>query len=109
MFHVSLAFGVTAATNAEFQILSGVIPYHKLSNNQVIVAIMRGEKPSRPEESRISDRHWDFIQRCWLPFEERLFRPSADDACEFLRYEREQYIWLLIIYKKLMSHSRNST
>jgi len=92
MFHVSLAFGVTAATNAEFQILSGVIPYHKLSNNQVIVAIMRGEKPSRPEELRISDQHWGFIQRCWLPFEERLFRPSADDACDFLRYERERYI-----------------
>jgi len=27
-----------------------------------------------------------------LPFEERLSRPSADDARSFLRYEREQYI-----------------
>jgi len=69
------------------------MPYHKLwHNNQVINAIARGEKPSLPEEPRISDRQWHFIQQCWLPFEERLSRPSADDAFNFLRYEREQYI-----------------
>ncbi|KAJ8596057.1 kinase-like protein [Rhizopogon salebrosus TDB-379] len=71
-----------------FHILSGLIPYHKLSNNQVFVAIIRGDKPPRPEDSRISDRHWDFIQRCWLPFERRLCRPSADDARNFLQCER---------------------
>ncbi|KAJ8590693.1 kinase-like protein [Rhizopogon salebrosus TDB-379] len=70
-----------------FHILSGFMPYHGLSNNQVIGAIARGERPLRPEDVQISDRHWNFIQRCWLPFEERLFRPSADDACNFLRYE----------------------
>ncbi|KAJ8590691.1 kinase-like protein [Rhizopogon salebrosus TDB-379] len=70
-----------------FHILSGIMPYHGLSNNQVIGAIARGKRPLRPENVQINDRHWNFIQRCWLPFEERLFRPSADDACDFLQYE----------------------
>jgi len=91
MFHVSLAFDVTAATNTQFQILSGVIPYHRLSNNQVIGAIMRGEKPPRPEDPQISNRHWDFIQQCWVPVERRLCRPSANDACDFLQYEQGCY------------------
>ena len=47
------------------------------------MAIVKGEKPPRPEEPQISDSHWDFIQRCWLPFERRLFRPSADDAVAY--------------------------
>ncbi|OAX42825.1 kinase-like protein, partial [Rhizopogon vinicolor AM-OR11-026] len=76
----------------KFHILSGIVPYHGLSNNQVIIAIIKGEKPARPEESRISDQHWDFIQRCWLPFERRFCRPSADDACDFLQHDRALYL-----------------
>jgi serine/threonine protein kinase len=91
MFHVSLALWLERLRPTQLQILSGLMPYHGLSNNQVIGAIARGERPLRPENLQISDRHWNFIQRCWLPFEARLFRPSADDACEFLPYEPELY------------------
>ncbi|OAX33072.1 kinase-like protein [Rhizopogon vinicolor AM-OR11-026] len=73
-----------------FQILSGVIPYHKLlRNNQVIGAIIKGGKPPRPEDpqTQISDLHWNFIQECWLPIERRYSRPSANDAYDFLQYE----------------------
>jgi serine/threonine protein kinase len=87
MFHVSLALWLERLRPTQLQILSGFMPYHGLSNNQVIGAIARGERPLRPEDAQISDRHLNFIQRCWLPFEGRLLRPSADDACNFLRYE----------------------
>jgi serine/threonine protein kinase len=91
MFHVSLALWLERLQPTQLQILSGLIPYHGLSNNQVIGAIVRGERPLRPENLQISDRHWNFIQRCWLPFEARLFRPSADDACKFLPSEPGLY------------------
>jgi len=67
--------------------LSGVIPYHGLSDYQVIAAIIEGEKPARQEGLQISDRQWDFLQQCWLPFEQRLCRPSADNAYNFLQRE----------------------
>jgi hypothetical protein len=78
MFHVSSrALARAAATNTT----PDFVWLHALSNNQMIGAIARGERPLRPENLQISDRHWKFIQRCWLPFEARLFRPPADDAC----------------------------
>ncbi|OJA09211.1 hypothetical protein AZE42_00662 [Rhizopogon vesiculosus] len=70
-----------------FQILSGVIPYHKFKDNHVITAITRGIKPPRPQDPHISDQHWNFIQKCWLPLESKHLRPSARDAYNFLQYE----------------------
>jgi hypothetical protein len=88
MFHVSPALIFTAVTNTWFQILSGVIPYHQLRHDtHVIVKIAQGETPPRPEEPPINDQHWAFIQRCWSPFEQKFFRPSADEAYNFLQYE----------------------
>jgi serine/threonine protein kinase len=55
MFHVSLELWLERLQPTQLQILSGLIPYHGLSNNQVIGAIVRGERPLRPDNLLISD------------------------------------------------------
>ncbi|KAG0701072.1 kinase-like domain-containing protein [Suillus ampliporus] len=41
------------------------------SDHQVVVAILRGVKPKRPEIPAIEDCHWDFIEQCWLEISRR--------------------------------------
>ncbi|OAX39444.1 kinase-like protein [Rhizopogon vinicolor AM-OR11-026] len=55
-----------------YQILSGQRPYCDIrSDHQVVVAILRGVKPKRPEIPAIEDCHWDFIRQCWLGMSQR--------------------------------------
>ncbi|KAF9229948.1 kinase-like domain-containing protein, partial [Melanogaster broomeanus] len=42
----------------------------------VILLLVRGQKPSRPQSRPIADRYWEFIGRCWENIQER---PSAND------------------------------
>jgi hypothetical protein len=59
------------------QVLSGQRPYYDIrSDHQVVVAILRGVKPKRPEIPAIEDCHWDLIKECWL---EMLQRPPITD------------------------------
>ena len=65
------------------QILSGKVPYHYYSRDmQIVAAIFRGETPARPDDPRVTDRRWGFIQRCWS-----IQRPSSDEIVEFSTWE----------------------
>ena len=66
------------------KILTGNIPYHYLSRDeQVLVAIMQGKPPKRPDEAVVTDRRWDFIEWCWSPAKGAKPRPSSDKIVEF--------------------------
>ena len=71
------------ACDAE-QILSGKVPYHYYSHDmRVLGAIFSRETPVRPNDPRITDRRWGFIQRCWSPFKIIVQRPSSEEIVAF--------------------------
>ncbi|KAG2118256.1 kinase-like domain-containing protein [Suillus cothurnatus] len=50
-----------------FQVLSGQQPYYNIrSDHQVVVTILGGIKPKRPNIPAIEDYHWNFIEQCWV-------------------------------------------
>ncbi|KAF8137377.1 kinase-like domain-containing protein [Boletus edulis] len=67
------------------QILTGNIPYHRLSRDeQVIVAITRGRRPDRSDQKAVTNGRWKFIERCWSVDGPR---PSSDEIVVFTRRE----------------------
>lgn len=58
------------------QVFSGKLPWSELRGDaSVLLQLMKGEKPGRPESQAIDDSRWNFIQECWSSIEER---PDAD-------------------------------
>ena len=54
------------------QVLSGKIPWSEVREDSAIVShLWQGHKPGRPESRTLNDSHWNLIQQCWLPMEER--------------------------------------
>ncbi|KAG2134527.1 kinase-like domain-containing protein [Suillus clintonianus] len=73
-----------------YQVLSGRQPYYDIrSDHQVVVAILRGVKPKRPETPVIQDYHWDFIEKCWLEMSQR--PPIAEVRDLMYRYRDAMY------------------
>jgi hypothetical protein len=53
-----------------FQLHSGLVPFHELSEMRAVLPILSGERPSRPYRGGPcvvgpSDTHWDMITHCW--------------------------------------------
>lgn len=70
-----------------YQVLSGKQPYCDIrSDHQVVVAILRGVKPRRPEIPAIEDCHWDFIEQCWLEVPQR---PLIADVRDLMYHYRD--------------------
>ncbi|KIK79811.1 hypothetical protein PAXRUDRAFT_160273 [Paxillus rubicundulus Ve08.2h10] len=70
------------------QVYTGEVPYVNLQRDvQVLLALSRGVKPSRPATSWMNDRIWNFIQRCWLTEGHDARRPSAEEALNFIQGE----------------------
>ncbi|KAG6382182.1 quinon protein alcohol dehydrogenase-like superfamily [Boletus reticuloceps] len=54
------------------QVLSGKEPWSEVrGDSAVVLRLARGQKPRRPESRTLDDSHWNFIQDCWSPIEER--------------------------------------
>ncbi|KAG2096328.1 uncharacterized protein F5147DRAFT_818452 [Suillus discolor] len=46
-----------------YQVLSGKLPYYNIcSDNQVVVAILKGVKPEHPDIAVIEDYQWNFTE-----------------------------------------------
>ena len=66
------------------KILSGNVPYHYLSRDeQVVVAIVQGKPPKRPDEVAVTDHRRKLIEWCWSPAKGAKPRPSSDEIVEF--------------------------
>jgi hypothetical protein len=57
-------FPLTVATQT--QVLTGEVPFssEKMSC-MVALAVLKGDRPSRPENPSLTDDLWVLIQRCW--------------------------------------------
>ena len=54
------------------QVLSGKQPWSEVREDAaVVLRLAKGQKPARPESRTMDDTHWDMIQRCWSPVDER--------------------------------------
>ncbi|KAF9233547.1 kinase-like domain-containing protein, partial [Melanogaster broomeanus] len=70
------------------QVLSGEVPYADLKRDvQVLLALSRGVKPTRPQTPWMNDRSWEFIQICWSTGDHGAKRPSAEEALRFIQGE----------------------
>ncbi|KAJ8591924.1 kinase-like protein [Rhizopogon salebrosus TDB-379] len=68
------------------QVLSGKVPYYYIKQTiQVILLVVDGNKPRRPEDPQIADDHWSMIQSCWSPPE---VRPISGDVLGFIMAQR---------------------
>ena len=53
-----------------YEVLSGQAPFFPQLNTAVILTIMRGERPRRPqgkEGTLFTDGMWEVLERCWKP------------------------------------------
>jgi serine/threonine protein kinase len=58
------------------QVLSGKQPWSEFREDAAVVLYLaKGHKPGRPESRVMDDLHWNLIQHCWSPPEER---PGAE-------------------------------
>ena len=58
------------------QVLSGKQPWSEVrEDTAVVLRLAKGHKPGRPESRRMDDSHWNLLQDCWSPMEER---PAAE-------------------------------
>ena len=76
----------------DFQIFSGLIPFHKMHDHSVVFQVVSGRRPSRPsicepwntacEDLGLDDDTWALIDKCWDQKPEE--RPVAKEVGAFL-------------------------
>ena len=77
----------------DFQIFSGLFPFHEIDDHAVSLQVIRGEPPSRPEichpweiaceDLGLDDETWAEIVKCWDQEPDK--RPAAKEVGTFLR------------------------
>ncbi|KAG2344396.1 kinase-like protein [Suillus weaverae] len=68
------------------QVLSGKVPYYYIRQQmQIIMMVVDGKKPRRPEEPKIAEEHWSMIESCWGPCN---VRPTVEDLLRFVAAQR---------------------
>ncbi|CUA78327.1 Tip elongation aberrant protein 1 [Rhizoctonia solani] len=79
----SKASDVYALGTVIYEIISGALPYAEVNDTEVVLKVMKGEVPSRPESQLPSgveyfDNFWAILTKCWAydPAE----RPTAFDV-----------------------------
>lgn len=66
--------------------LTGNAPFNGLNANGVILNVMNGTRPNRPQLSRelgLSDEIWDIVQLCWR--EKAFERPKVEEVLAAIR------------------------
>ncbi|THU80549.1 kinase-like protein [Dendrothele bispora CBS 962.96] len=72
------AFGCTA-----YEILAGHVPFVNLSPDaKIMMAVLRGVRPSRPDSPLCHDYIWNLVEKCWA--QEASSRPRSEQICEAL-------------------------
>lgn len=68
------------------QVLCGHVPYHNLSNNEVVIlAIIEGDRPRKPDNVThlgFTEELWDTVKQCWL--EDWRARPGVEEILSSL-------------------------
>jgi hypothetical protein len=67
------------------QVLAGDMPFRDLRHSELVIAVVRGKRPDKPEgasEIGFSDSLWDFTQLCWDSNPKR--RPKVAEVVQHL-------------------------
>ena len=73
-----------------YEVLSGQAPFTQFSFSMVMLKVIRGERPERPngpEGARFTDNLWQTLNWCWEP--QPQLRPSAKAVLEHLEQVSE--------------------
>ena len=72
------AFGIVV-----YEVITGIRPFGKRREAEVVLHTTRGNRPNRPEDPvavGFSQGTWEFVDQCWDRDQER--RPTAREALE---------------------------
>jgi hypothetical protein len=64
------------------QVFTGEVPFSKHSPVQVILAVIKGDRPPRPTYPTFTEKLWTLMQRCWDG--DRHSRPDASEVLQVL-------------------------
>ncbi|KAF8843871.1 kinase-like protein [Paxillus ammoniavirescens] len=84
--------------NIALQVLSGKQPWSETKiDDDVLSQLAKGVNPGRPQSRPIDDGHWEFIQQCWLPVQER---PPAIDLVPKLQHFLDM-IYVVVVFGRM--------
>src|ERR1700761_8250584 len=64
---VSVPGDIYAYAMTAYEVTTGVVPFHNLRRDpQVVLAIVRGDRPPRPTDPPISQDMWALLEDCWI-------------------------------------------
>ncbi|KAK7031184.1 hypothetical protein VNI00_013600 [Paramarasmius palmivorus] len=70
-----------------YEIITGLPPFHELKRDPaIVVAVLHGKRPSKPENNRFPDDWWSLVNSCWEA--DRDMRPTAEDILQRLSLAR---------------------
>ena len=72
-----------------YEVLSGSVPFYGYHVAAAVMAVLRGERPKRPETGWFTDEVWNIVEHCWKP--ESGDRPSV--SCVLQRLEEASGSW----------------
>ena len=75
-----------------YEVLTGQVPFSRLSRYHAVAKVLRGERPERPEGAEgqwFTDYVWSILGRCWEPKPND--RPSIEDVLRHL--EEASMFW----------------
>ncbi|KAK7037704.1 hypothetical protein VNI00_010930 [Paramarasmius palmivorus] len=60
-----------------YEVVTGLPPFHNITRDiAIVMAVLRGKRPSRPESIDVPDRLWALLENCWDA--EPTARPTVD-------------------------------
>ena len=64
------------------QVFTGEVPFHRVKSAEIVMLIMRGQRPERPNHPKFTTPLWALTQRCWAGVAQD--RPKMENVVKVL-------------------------